>query len=52
MMVYIKVDREYLISANVVMEMDCRSLLGMIFNCQTVGIAILRWIAYIKVIKS
>ena len=44
----IKADRNYLIGANVVLETDCLPLLGMISNCSTPDIAMLRWIAYIR----
>ena len=44
----LKVDRNYLIGANVVLETDCLPLLGMISNCNSSDIAMLRWIAYIK----
>jgi hypothetical protein len=44
----IKADRNYLIGANVVLETDCLPLLGMIANCSTPDIAMLRWIAYIR----
>ena len=48
MLTTIKTDREYLIGAEVVIETDCRPLLGMISSCETSDIAMLRWIAYIK----
>ena len=44
----LKADRNYLIGANVVLETDCLPLLGMIANCSTPDIAMLRWIAYIR----
>ncbi len=44
----LKADRNYLIGANVVLETDCLPLLGMITNCSSPDIAMLRWIAYIK----
>ena len=44
----IKAVRNYLIGANVVLETDCARLLGMIANCSTPDIAMLRWIAYIR----
>ena len=44
----LKADRNYLIGANVVLEIDCLPLLGMISNCNSPDIAMLRWIAYIK----
>jgi hypothetical protein len=47
----IKADRNYLIGANVVLETDCLPLLGMIANCSTPDIAMLRWIAYIRSIN-
>ena len=48
MLIAIKTDREYLIGAEVVIETDCRPLLGMISSCETSDIAMLRWIAYRK----
>ena len=47
MLTTIKTDREYLIGVEVVIETDCRPLLGMISSCETSDIAMLRWIAYI-----
>jgi hypothetical protein len=44
----LKADKNYLIGANVVLETDCLPLLGMIANCSSPDIAMLRWIAYIK----
>ena len=44
----LKADRNYLIGAEVVVETDCLPLLGMIANCTSPDIAMLRWIAYIK----
>lgn len=44
----LKAERNYLIGANVVLEVDCLPLLGMISNCSTPDIAMLRWIAFIK----
>ena len=44
----LKADRNYLIGANVVLETDCLPLLGMVANCSTPDIAMLRWIAYIR----
>jgi len=44
----LKAERNYLIGANVVLETDCLPLLGMISNCNSPDIAMLRWIAYIK----
>lgn len=43
-----KNERDYLIGAPVIVEIDCLPLLGMITNCNTPDIAMLRWIAYIK----
>ncbi len=42
------VEKEYLIGANVVVETDCLPLLGMIANCTTLDIVMLRWIATIR----
>jgi hypothetical protein len=44
----LKADRNYLIGAEVVLETDCLPLLGMIANCSSPDIAMLRWIAFIK----
>jgi hypothetical protein len=44
----LKAYRNYLIGAEVVLEIDCLPLLGMIANCSSPDIAMLRWIAYIK----
>ena len=44
----LKADRNYLIGAEVILETDCLPLLGMIANCSSPDIAMLRWIAYIK----
>lgn len=44
----LKCDKEYLIGATVMVEIDCLPLLGMITTCSTPDIAMLRWIAYIK----
>ena len=48
MMVAAKSNHEYLISADVIVERDCLSLLGIISSCQTADIAMLSWIGYIK----
>ena len=47
-MTALKNDKEYLTGAEVVVETNCLSLLGMITSCSTPDIAMLRWIAYIK----
>ncbi|KAL2631087.1 hypothetical protein R1flu_015773 [Riccia fluitans] len=47
----LKTERNYLIGAHVVLETDCLPLLGMIANCLTPDIAMLRWIAYIKTLN-
>ena len=44
----LKQERDYLIGAHVVLETDCLPLLGMIANCDTPDIAMLRWIAFIR----
>ncbi|KAL3685370.1 hypothetical protein R1sor_003392 [Riccia sorocarpa] len=43
-----RTDRDLLIGAHVVLETDCLPLLGMIANCTTPDIHMLRWIAYIR----
>ena len=44
----VKVDKDYLIGSEVVIETDCLPILGMISGCATPDLAMLRWIAYIK----
>ncbi|KAL3700688.1 hypothetical protein R1sor_018710 [Riccia sorocarpa] len=43
----LKVDKDFLIGAYVVLETDYLPLLGMIAHCSTPDITMLRWIAYI-----
>ena len=43
-----KVYKGYLIGTTVVIEMDGLPILGKISGCTTLGLAILRWIVYIK----
>ena len=40
-----------MIGAPILVETDCLPLLGMIINCNTPDIAMLRWIAYIKTLN-
>lgn len=47
----LKAERNYLIGADVILETDCLPLLGMISNCSTPDIVMLRWIAYIKTLN-
>ncbi|KAL3680762.1 hypothetical protein R1sor_023718 [Riccia sorocarpa] len=44
----LRTDRDFLIGASVVLETDCLLLLGMVANCNTPDITMLRWIAYIR----
>jgi transposase InsO family protein len=44
-------EKDYLIGAQVILETDCLPLLGMIANCDTPDIAMLRWIAFIRMIN-
>ena len=44
----VKIDRDYLIGTEVIIETDCLPILGMISGCATPDIAMLRWITYIK----
>jgi hypothetical protein len=44
----LKQDRISLIVASIMLETDCLPLLGMIANCDTPNIAMLRWIAFIR----
>jgi hypothetical protein len=46
--VALKQEKDYLIGAHVILETDCLPLLGMIANCDTPDIAMLRWIAFIR----
>ncbi|TPX55757.1 hypothetical protein SpCBS45565_g08492 [Spizellomyces sp. 'palustris'] len=41
-------DRHYLIGTEVVVETNCKGLLRMVRMCDTMDIAMLRWIAYVK----
>ena len=43
-----KVDKDYLIGTEVIIETDCLPILGMVSGCATPNLAMLRWIAYIK----
>jgi hypothetical protein len=44
----IKCNNDYLIGAEVIIETNCLPILGMISGCNTLNIAMLRWIAYVK----
>ena len=44
----LKTNRDYLIRANVVVEIDCLPLVGKITSCMKPDIAMLRWIVYIR----
>ena len=44
----VKMDKDYLIGSEVIIETDCLPILGMISGCATPDLAMLRWIAYIK----
>ncbi|KAL3682085.1 hypothetical protein R1sor_000107 [Riccia sorocarpa] len=44
----VRTDRNFLIGAAVMLETDCLPLLGMIANCSTPDITMLRWIAYVR----
>ncbi|KAL3702469.1 hypothetical protein R1sor_020491 [Riccia sorocarpa] len=44
----LRTDKDFLIGASVVLETDCLPLLGMVANCNTPDITMLRWIAYIR----
>ncbi|KAL3694970.1 hypothetical protein R1sor_008621 [Riccia sorocarpa] len=44
----LRTDRNFLIGAAVMLEIDCLPLLGMIANCSTPDITMLRWIAYVR----
>ena len=48
----VKVDKDYLIGIEVVIERDCLPILGMVSGCATPDLAMLRWIAYIKSLNS
>ena len=47
----LKQEKDFLIGAHVILETDCLPLLGMIANCNTPDIAMLRWIAFIHMIN-
>jgi hypothetical protein len=40
-------DQNYLIGAVVIIKTNCHSLLGMVANCTTPDVAMLRWVAFI-----
>ena len=44
----VKMDKDYLIGLEVIIETDCLPILRMISGCATPDLAMLRWIAYIK----
>ena len=44
----LKNDRAYFQGAKVVLETDCKPLIGIIKNCDTHDLAMLSWVAYIK----
>ena len=44
----VKVDKDYLIGSEVIIETDYFPILGMISRCATPDLAMLRWIVYIK----
>ena len=44
-------EKDYLIGAHAILETDCLPLLGLIANCTTPDIAMLRWIAFIRMIN-
>lgn len=48
MVTAMKNEKEYLISASVVVETDCLPLLGIIVSCYTPNIAVVKWIIFIK----
>ena len=43
-----KVNKDYLIGSEVIIEVDCLPILGMTSGCATPYLTMLRWIAYIK----
>ncbi|KAL3696074.1 hypothetical protein R1sor_010150 [Riccia sorocarpa] len=43
-----RTDKNFLIGAAVMLETDCLPLLGMIANCSTPDITMLRWIVYVR----
>ena len=47
----VKVDRDYLIGAEVIIETDCLPVLGIIANCDIPDQAMLRWCIYIRSIN-
>ena len=44
----VKVDCDYIIGVEVIIEINCLLILGKIFECTTLNVALLQWIAYIK----
>lgn len=44
----LKQEKDYLIGTHVVLQTDCLPLLGTVANCDTPDIAMLRWIAFIR----
>ena len=48
----VKVDNDYLIGTEVIIEIDCLSILGMVSGWATPNLAMLRWIVYIKFLNS
>ena len=44
----VRADKDYLIGTEMIIEMDCLPILGMLSGCATPDLAMLRWIAYIK----
>ena len=48
----VKADKDYLIGAELIIETDCLSILGMVSGCATLGLTMLRWIVYIKPLNS
>ena len=41
----VKTDKDYLIGVEVIVETDCLPILGMVSECATLDLAMLRWIA-------
>ncbi|KAH7422018.1 hypothetical protein KP509_13G086500 [Ceratopteris richardii] len=47
----LKTNQEYFMGANVIVETDSLPLIGLIANCSSPDIAMLRWITFIKFIN-
>ena len=44
----VSADKDYVIRTEVIIEMDCLPILGIVFGCATPAMAMLKWLAYIQ----